>query len=269
MKIEMKFRCSELWEAMPLAGDGRYCQRCEKEIVDFSDWSDAKIAAELKSGKSLCGRIHSSRLERPLQIEKPKSSPVWALSILSALATSPSLFAQDASSLSPREALKAQGFTAVELAEFAETGNTELKRIAVKGRVLESNYGQGAALAQLALFSGESLLAHTQADLNGFFNVSFERTDTLRSIKFEVSCVGYENSIAEFGLDALKDSIIIPLELESINPEENHFEHLVMGYIVSNEAYLSLPEEKKGNWLQDLAYRGRNWFIRQRYRLFP
>lgn len=269
MKIEMKYRCSEDWEAMPLSGDGRFCQSCEKEIIDFSHWSDAKIAAALKGGKSLCGRIHNSRLNRTLQIEKPSSNPIWALSILSALASAPALFAQETNSLSPREQLRAQGFKAVELAEFAEDVISDSLQFRVKGQVIDSDNQEYVALANILIYSNETLLASTHTDVDGSFRLSFKASDSLSTALLKVQFVGYKEASLVVDLKAQQDSLLIPLNPDIISLEPIKLEWATTGIIVPLEEPDYTAEEIQRNWFGRLRYQTRAWFIRQRYRLFP
>ena len=44
MRIQVNYECSENWEQMKLQGEGRFCESCEKEVIDFSQWTDAEIA---------------------------------------------------------------------------------------------------------------------------------------------------------------------------------------------------------------------------------
>jgi hypothetical protein len=70
-KLQLKINepCHENWEAMNAADHGRFCQSCEKQVIDFSTMSDQQVIAFFKrppSG-SVCGRFHEQQLDRPLQ----------------------------------------------------------------------------------------------------------------------------------------------------------------------------------------------------------
>ncbi len=84
-KITIKSPCSENWEGMGSTSsfDARFCQSCQKNVVDFTQKSDSEIARTLKKEKNLCGRFRESQLNREYNLPKDRNS--WA--IPSALAT--------------------------------------------------------------------------------------------------------------------------------------------------------------------------------------
>lgn len=60
--------CSEKWSDMAAAGAGcRFCAACERNIVDFTQKSDAEIIAILQAGGKICGRFRDDQLNRPLR----------------------------------------------------------------------------------------------------------------------------------------------------------------------------------------------------------
>ncbi|MFT5618100.1 MAG: hypothetical protein ACI85I_001330 [Arenicella sp.] len=84
-KITIKSPCSENWEGMDATNsfDARFCQSCQKNVVDFTQKSDLEIARTLKKEKNLCGRFRESQLNREYNLPKDRNS--WV--IPSALAT--------------------------------------------------------------------------------------------------------------------------------------------------------------------------------------
>ncbi len=53
------------------ATGGRFCDSCAKNVVDFTSMADSQIAKYLLQNKgSICGRVKSTQLQRPLQVEK-------------------------------------------------------------------------------------------------------------------------------------------------------------------------------------------------------
>lgn len=60
--------CSEKWSDMAPIGAGcRFCAACERNIVDFTQKSDAEIIAILQAGGKICGRFRDDQLNRPLR----------------------------------------------------------------------------------------------------------------------------------------------------------------------------------------------------------
>jgi hypothetical protein len=69
--------CHENWENMNPVEKGRFCNSCEKQVVDFSDMSDRQIAEFFKKPSigSVCGRFMSDQLDREIVI--PKKRVPW------------------------------------------------------------------------------------------------------------------------------------------------------------------------------------------------
>lgn len=65
-KIVLTNPCSENWDSMQVDPVGRFCQSCQKSVIDFSSKSDDEIKAFLKDkkGKKLCGRFYVHQVER-------------------------------------------------------------------------------------------------------------------------------------------------------------------------------------------------------------
>jgi hypothetical protein len=68
--IQINSPCNESWNAMHPAENGRYCDRCCKVVVDFSNCTNDEIIGFFSenSGKRVCGRFKVQQVDRP----KPK-----------------------------------------------------------------------------------------------------------------------------------------------------------------------------------------------------
>jgi predicted house-cleaning NTP pyrophosphatase (Maf/HAM1 superfamily) len=68
MQIHIPKPCSESWEQMAPRAHGRYCNACEKTVVDFTRMSDAELIAFLKNSadQTTCGRLRNDQIDRPL-----------------------------------------------------------------------------------------------------------------------------------------------------------------------------------------------------------
>lgn len=55
--------CSQNWDLMDKRNEGRFCESCQKCVVDFSTYSNSEIIKVLRSSKSdICGRISNRQL---------------------------------------------------------------------------------------------------------------------------------------------------------------------------------------------------------------
>jgi hypothetical protein len=66
--------CHENWDAMTPAEKGRFCNACQKQVVDFTRMSDAQVAAFFKKPPvgSVCGRFMQDQLDREIGIPKKR-----------------------------------------------------------------------------------------------------------------------------------------------------------------------------------------------------
>ena len=65
--------CSENWQEMDAKTGGRFCQNCQKQVIDFTDKTDEdlrRIVAE--NGSLLCGRFRKSQIGEPLAIPEKR-----------------------------------------------------------------------------------------------------------------------------------------------------------------------------------------------------
>ena len=64
-QIQIPTPCHESWESMSRTQKGRFCQSCQKTVIDFSTMSDAQIIAWFSTSEgNSCGRFASTQLER-------------------------------------------------------------------------------------------------------------------------------------------------------------------------------------------------------------
>jgi len=70
--VRLNFTCNRNWEDMTVVENGRFCNDCQKKVVDFTDKTSDEIAAYLISSTTkVCGRFQQSQLS----LSRPK--PVW------------------------------------------------------------------------------------------------------------------------------------------------------------------------------------------------
>lgn len=77
--------CHEDWNKMSTTQQGRYCESCCKQVIDFTTMSDQQIIDYLSNTKNkTCGRFDHDQLHRPLQKTQHRYWK-WILSSLAAL----------------------------------------------------------------------------------------------------------------------------------------------------------------------------------------
>ena len=81
-QLQIPEPCHEDWNKMTPVDKGRYCDSCQKSVVDFTGMSDTQLVAFFKkpSTGSVCGRFHNEQLERDIAF--PKKRIPWFKYIL-------------------------------------------------------------------------------------------------------------------------------------------------------------------------------------------
>ena len=64
--LDIPSPCHEKWSEMTPAEQGRFCNQCAKNVIDFTKMSDRQIIQILETNQSVCGRFHPEQLNRPL-----------------------------------------------------------------------------------------------------------------------------------------------------------------------------------------------------------
>ena len=66
--------CTKNWDAMLKTNDGRHCNSCKKDVIDFSRMNDAEVQNYFlqNKDKETCGRFYSNQLDR-IKIHLPQN----------------------------------------------------------------------------------------------------------------------------------------------------------------------------------------------------
>src|SRR5215208_6759999 len=73
-QLQIPTPCHENWDNMSPVEKGRFCDSCQKQVVDFSNMSDREIAVFFKkpSTGSVCGRFMHDQLDRDIEIPRKR-----------------------------------------------------------------------------------------------------------------------------------------------------------------------------------------------------
>ena len=72
--IKLGFTCTQKWEAMEPVSGGRYCQDCQKEVIDFTQLSNQEIIGYFEQKRKIktCGHFSVEQLK---QLNKSLNQP--------------------------------------------------------------------------------------------------------------------------------------------------------------------------------------------------
>jgi hypothetical protein len=73
-QITIPSPCREDWTGMELTESGRFCNQCEKSVMDFTHYTDQQLSEYLDRNRHtpICGRIPISKLNKPLEVPPVK-----------------------------------------------------------------------------------------------------------------------------------------------------------------------------------------------------
>ena len=185
--------CHENWDQMTAAEQGRFCASCQKQVVDFTNMTDAQVAAFFKKPSigSVCGRLYDDQLNR--NIQAPRKTIPWIKYFfqvaLPAFLMSAKASAQGKVIEKNKEVVTVPMLGYVGIAYNKPSKKltlTNLKEIVVTGNVID-NGNNPVPFASVMIKNSKS---GVPADSNGVFKL--EKVFLDKSVILEVSSVGYE-----------------------------------------------------------------------------
>jgi len=193
-RISIKEPCSENWEKMTPDEQGRFCQSCQKSVVDIQTWSDEKLLnflAESK-GKS-CIKASKQQLNRAL-IQAPNSSNKWNAYLGGFLALCIATIAPAQSSdAAPTEIVLPNS---IKYLGNPSNETPDSVHMVFAGIVIDSLTKESVPFCTVVLIAGDIgyVINGVVTDENGRFSLAYDG-DTLAKLFLEISYVGYENKI--------------------------------------------------------------------------
>lgn len=179
IKIQIPEPCTQDFSKMhPLPG-GRYCDHCERTVVDFRGMTDREIVRiyQQRQGR-VCGIFKDNQLDRALPLpQAPKEGKPWAA--IAAL-SSALLFGNPASGQSTSER------PLIQLAENnAKEKATDEGKVTIEGWVMDEK-GEPIPFANILLANKNG----TITDLDGYYTIQIPLN--LIGTEIKVSMMGYE-----------------------------------------------------------------------------
>ncbi|KEQ30413.1 hypothetical protein [Pedobacter antarcticus] len=191
--------CLEQWNDMKQTDDGRYCDRCEKTILDLTDKSDAELLRFFKNKQeNVCGRLLSTQLNRKLV--QPSSDLRWHWLMPLAMGAAIITPAQ-AQNLKPL-IVNADKMAASAPVSVDSVAKTSVVRDTLNGMVVDNFTGKPLTGVKVRQKHFENVLAIT--DSTGRFEIGTTNKDIAAPFIFELD--GY--SAVE---TSLNDNIIVKL----------------------------------------------------------
>lgn len=163
--------CREDWDNMAFADKGRFCNSCQKTVLDLSTYTDEELHRFLlqKENKNICARIKASQLDR--NIEPASQTNNWRYSFVVASGFTLIL------TLASTAISFAQAPLTQHIATYEQTTSTndshEPQLLIIKGKVVDKDgYPIPYAIARLSLDAKQltSVLTNEHGDYNLVIN---------------------------------------------------------------------------------------------------
>lgn len=225
--------CHQNWNEMTPTQQGRFCNSCAKQVVDFSSMSDTEVLHYFSSIKNenVCGRAYPDQLDRAISIPKePKKKLFWYWNYITMLF----LFFSKTNTAKAQGGIKVVTESKIDAAKQDRITKGEIavntNRI-ITGKIIDEA-GQplpGASIIKKGSKNG------TSADVNGFYKIN---VDTKSDI-LEITAVGFERK--EIKLKEIKnfDIILTKMEMQSMGL------FVVTSVKVDEQGFVYIPEPPK------------------------
>lgn len=241
IQISIPQPCSEDWNKMTPQEQGRFCDSCQKCVVDLTNFSDKELYQYLlaNKGKKACGRFRTEQLNRPIQIPHQPHSQLYkwiiaaGLSLVFTIASDTDAFAQ--APIKPKATItNSHSSTTVQhrnsdtfvleeltITEYKEPlmsgawtldpgpknqlSSPSKDSVTIKGNVTDDN-DDPVTHATVTIRNGEKVIANTLTNPDGDFKIKLAATDTANANIF-VNYIGqreHKESLSSKGTMKIK-----------------------------------------------------------------
>jgi hypothetical protein len=240
LQLHIAEPCHEQWGNMTPSERGRFCDACEKHVVDFTMMSDQEIAQFFKrpSTGSVCGRFFNEQLNRP--IEMPKKRIPWVKYFFQ-IALPAFLVSLKAGAQKP----KAIRDTAISEKKYMLLGDVAperpLPQLPLPGSIKGVVYDEHGVPIPFAKVCIKDTSVHALTDTSGHFMIDVDSSVPAverlpdDSVQLQVTAPGFADSIVKIDFKEFDYKIVLPFESIEI------IEGITVGFIAMERDYCPMP----------------------------
>jgi hypothetical protein len=186
-KISIPDPCSESWDAMLVKDSGRFCNSCQKTVIDFTKMSDEDFVAYFRNNKEMpCGRVTRQQLLLDIPFRKKPLLPF--LKIGKYVAVSMIAVASFEGKASGEKITIIQKSNQLDAEKVIDREIPESETITIRGKVLDER-GEGAIAVTVII---QNTNYNTITDVDGNFDLSFLKQNTnINYYIVEFTSIGY------------------------------------------------------------------------------
>lgn len=208
LKITIQKPCSENWENMKPLGQGRFCDSCEKEVIDFTKFTNQDLINWFKKNiANTCGRLNQSQLNNLIVSKSTFSLKRFKPSLIAAsLVTLLSLPKFSGAQIKPHHSTfvsdqKSKSPMILAVEKRAET-------VVIRGKVIDKD-DKSPVIAISITLKGGKVIGTT--DAKGNFEIKLDKDKFSKRVILEFRYLGYETR--EYKVN-LNKNIPIFIEME-------------------------------------------------------
>ncbi|WP_167013411.1 carboxypeptidase-like regulatory domain-containing protein [Chitinophaga sp. Cy-1792] len=208
MKLSIPKPCEQSWDGMLPIDGGRFCEACNKQVLDFTHMTDAEIVRLLKKTKGeICGRVHIQQIDRELR-EREWQALLPTLVLTAVLST-----------IIPGTS-HGQSITK----NASKATQIKTKHIQLQGIITDLH--SGVAIPGVTIMLKEDSKIGTTSGNDGSFKIDIPITGGQDSVNLTFSSMGYDGKELAIGVDEMNQK----LELAMCNKMSELKEVTVVGY---------------------------------------
>lgn len=227
IKINIENPCHENWDNMLQEEKGKFCNACQKSVVDFSKMTNEQIINFLNhTNEKVCGRVAKHQLNVPISNYVPNKTPFfnrYVAGFLMALGFYTPAHSQSAND--PIEMRKTVGEIAVKPAVPSD------KKLTINGRVLDAKTKKPIAGAEVSI-AGSDITATTNK--HGAYTLSVPARLQNNMLEIVISHSGYDTFYLS-GLDHTKTTLSPVTKINKEEIEHIKGDMMIMGKIAPSK----------------------------------
>lgn len=180
--IQIPKPCTESWDKMTPTKKGRHCGSCQKNVIDFTRFSDSELAKYVQNNEVHCGRFLASQLNHEIRFPQTKTRfPIRLFLGISSVFAGTPLLAQE-------NKLKIENIDEIKISatKYREAFVT------IKGMV----YDETGALPGANVTLKDSRIG-TQTDIDGVFTLKIPEAEFNHRVFLEFQFIGMETKEVE------------------------------------------------------------------------
>jgi hypothetical protein len=205
--------CTQNWDGMSVNETGRFCDSCNKSVIDFTNYSDQQLIEFFKGPKeNVCGKLRHDQLGKSLyllQYQQSRPFPQFFISAALVIGLGNSVNAKEKHA--PTIINVVQNETKEEKENNETTGDDSTRYFS--GQVIDMKTKETVPGATVLL---EGATIGTATDINGFFKLDISDQLDKDTIHVIVSFLGYETQTVKFTPKAIPQNQVIEIEANTV-----------------------------------------------------